>query len=166
MYQQCSSSRNKKNAPQMGIRQRVVVPVSKKQAGFTLIEVMVVVIILGILAAIVVPKVMNRPDEARVTKARQDIRALESALNLFKLDNFVYPTTDQGLEALVTKPGGTPEPKNWKRYMDRLPKDPWGEAYQFLSPGSKGEIDIYSLGADGQPSGEGPNADIGNWDLQ
>ncbi|MGD8639759.1 MAG: type II secretion system major pseudopilin GspG [Gammaproteobacteria bacterium] len=129
-------------------------------------EVMVVVIILGILAAIVVPRVMDRPDDARITKAKQDIRALESALNLYKLDNFVYPTTDQGLEALVTKPAGTPEPKNWKRYMDRLPKDPWGEPYQYLSPGAKSDIDIYSLGADGQPGGEGPNGDIGNWELQ
>jgi len=137
-----------------------------KTAGFTLIEVMVVVIILGILAAIVVPRVMQRPDEARITKAKQDIRALESALNLYKLDNFVYPTTDQGLEALVAKPAGTPEPKNWKRYMDRLPKDPWGAPYQYLSPGSKGDIDIFSLGADEQLGGEGVNADVGNWDLQ
>jgi general secretion pathway protein G len=136
------------------------------QTGFTLIEVMVVVIILGILAAIVVPRVMDRPDVARVTKAKQDIRALESALNLYKLDNFVYPTTDQGLQALVAKPNGSPEPRNWKPYMDRLPKDPWGHDYQYLSPGVKGDIDVYSLGADGQPGGENLNADIGNWDLQ
>jgi general secretion pathway protein G len=127
---------------------------------------MVVVIILGILAAIVVPRVMDRPDDARITKAKQDIRALESALNLYKLDNFVYPTTDQGLEALVAKPAGTPEPKNWKRYMDRLPKDPWGVPYQYLSPGNKSDIDIYSLGADGQLGGEGANGDVGNWELQ
>lgn len=137
-----------------------------KSTGFTLIEVMVVVIILGILAAIVVPRVMDRPDDARITKAKQDIRALESALNLYKLDNFVYPTTDQGLEALVAKPAGTPEPKNWKRYMDRLPKDPWGVPYQFLSPGNKSDVDIYSLGADGQLGGEGASADVGNWELQ
>lgn len=135
-------------------------------SGFTLIEVMVVVIILGILAAIVVPRVMSRPDEARITKAKQDIRALEAALNLYKLDNFAYPTTDQGLESLVQKPGGSPEPKNWKKYMDRLPKDPWGSPYQYLSPGTKGEVDIFSLGADAQQGGDGVNADVGNWDLQ
>ncbi|HEY5604683.1 MAG TPA: type II secretion system major pseudopilin GspG [Gammaproteobacteria bacterium] len=131
--------------------------------GFTLIEVMVVVIILGILAAIVVPRVMDRPDDARITKAKQDIRAMESALNLYKLDNFVYPTTDQGLEALVTRPSGTPEPKNWKRYMDRLPKDPWGEPYQYLDV--EGSVQITSKGADGQPGGEGVNADISNANL-
>lgn len=135
------------------------------QAGFTLIEVMVVVIILGILAAVVVPNIMDKPDKAREVKAKQDIRAMESALKMYKLDNFVYPSTDQGLQALVQKPGGTPEPKNWKQYLDRLPKDPWGGDYQFLSPGVKGEIDLFSLGADGQQGGEGPNADVGNWDL-
>jgi general secretion pathway protein G len=137
-----------------------------RQTGFTLIEVMVVVVILGILAAIVVPRVMDRPDVARVTKARADIRALESALNLYKLDNFVYPNTDQGLQALVSKPSGTPEPRNWKQYMDRLPKDPWGNDYQYLSPGVQGAVDIFSLGADGQPGGTELAADIGNWNLQ
>ena len=127
---------------------------------------MVVVIILGVLAAIVVPRVMERPDEARITKAKQDIRAMEAALNLYKLDNFAYPTTDQGLEALVQKPAGSPEPKNWKKYMDRLPKDPWGEPYQYLSPGTKGDVDIFSLGDDAQQGGEGVNADIGNWTLE
>ena len=139
--------------------------ISKTQ-GFTLIEVMVVVIILGILAAIVVPRVMDRPDAARITKTKQDIRAMESALNLYKLDNFSYPTTDQGLEALVAKPAGTPEPRNWEKYMDRLAKDAWGNDYQYLSPGIKGDIDIFSLGADGQPGGDKQNADIGNWELQ
>ena len=131
--------------------------------GFTLIEVMVVVVILGILAAILVPKVMDRPEQARITKARQDIRALEAALNLYKLDNYVYPTTDQGLEALVEKPS-SPEPPNWKEggYLDRLPLDPWKQPYQFLSPGTHGVIDIYSLGVDQQPDSED---DIGNWDL-
>ena len=134
-----------------------------KQQGFTLIEVMVVVVILGILAAILVPRVMDRPDQARITKARQDIRALEAALNLYRLDNYVYPTTDQGLEALIEKPS-SPEPPNWKSggYLDRLPEDPWKQPYQFLSPGSHGAIDIYSLGPDQQPSDD----DIGNWNLQ
>lgn len=140
--------------------------VSNRQSGFTLIEVMVVVVILGILAAIVVPRVMDRPDAARITKARADIRALESALNLYKLDNFVYPNTDQGLQALVSKPSGTPEPRNWKKYMDRKPKDPWGNDYQYLSPGVQGAIDIFSFGADGQLGGEESSADIGNWNLQ
>jgi general secretion pathway protein G len=134
-----------------------------KQGGFTLIEVMVVVVILGILAAILVPKVMDRPDQARKTKAKQDIRALEAALNLYKLDNFVYPTTDQGLEALLEKPT-SPEPPNWKDggYVDRLPKDPWGQDYLYLSPGENGTIDIFSMGVDQQPSDD----DIGNWGLQ
>lgn len=138
----------------------------QRQSGFSLIEVMVVVVILGILAAFIVPRVMDRPDEARIAKARQDIRAIETALNLYRLDNFMYPSTDQGLSALVTRPGGTPEPRNWKQYLDRLPKDPWGNDYLYLSPGAKASVDIYTLGADGQPGGSGPNSDIGNWDLQ
>ncbi|RJQ49578.1 MAG: type II secretion system protein GspG [Gammaproteobacteria bacterium] len=140
----------------------------RTHSGFTLIEIMVVVVILAILATIVLPRVMSRPDEARITKAKQDIRTLEGALNLYKLDNFDYPTTDQGLEALAQKPGAPPEPRNWKQggYIDRLPKDPWGEAYQYLNPGTHGAIDIYSLGADRQPGGEGNNADIGNWNLE
>lgn len=133
--------------------------------GFTLIEVMVVVIILGILAAIVVPRVMDRPAAARITKAKQDIRAMESALNLYKLDNFVYPSTDQGLASLVTKPSGSPEPRNWKKYMDRLPKDPWGTPYQYLSD-SGSDIEILSFGADGVLGGEGDNADVKNTELQ
>lgn len=139
----------------------------RRNNGFTLIEIMVVVVILGILAAIVVPKVMDRPDSARITKAKQDIRALESALNLYKLDNFNYPSTDQGLEALVRKPSGNPEPRNWKQggYLDRLPKDPWGNDYQYLQPGVRGEIDLFTFGADGRPGGDGMNADIGNWNL-
>jgi general secretion pathway protein G len=134
----------------------------KQHAGFTLIEVMVVVVILGILAAVLVPKVMDRPEQARITKARQDIRAVEASLNLYKLDNYVYPTTDQGLEALVQKPS-SPEPPHWKQggYLDRLPVDPWDREYQFLNPGTHGSTDIYSLGPDGQPSDD----DIGNWSL-
>ncbi len=139
----------------------------RRQGGFTLIEIMVVVVILGILAAVVVPRIMDRPDEARITKAKQDIRVLESSLSLYKLDNFNYPSTQQGLDALVTKPSGDPEPKNYKSggYIKSLPKDPWGNPYQYLSPGSKSEIDIFSLGRDGKPGGEGIDADIGNWDL-
>ena len=133
-------------------------------AGFTLIEVMVVVVILGILAAVLVPKVMDRPEQARIIKARQDIRALEASLNLYKLDNFDYPTTDQGLEALVEKPDVSPEPASWKEggYLDRLPMDPWQQPYQYLVPGVHGSVDIYSHGPDRQPSDD----DIGNWDIR
>jgi general secretion pathway protein G len=126
----------------------------QKTRGFTLIEVMVVVVILSILAAIIVPKVMDRPDTARLVKAQSDIRALESALNLYKLDNFDYPTTDQGLEALVPK------------YIARLSNDPWGNPYLYLSPGLHGDMDVYTLGADGLQGGSGMNADIGNWNAE
>ncbi len=138
-----------------------------RHTGFTLIEVMVVVVILGILAAVVVPRIMDRPDEARLVKARNDIRALQTQLNLYRLDNFVYPSTDQGLEALVQSPSGQPEAPNWRSggYLDRLPRDPWGRPYQYLHPGQHGEFDVYSLGADGRPGGEGINAEIGNWNL-
>ena len=137
------------------------------QRGFTLIEIMVVVVILGILAAIAVPRIMSRPDTARITKAKQDIRVVENALKLYRLDNYNYPSTEQGLEALVAEPAGEPVAKNWKGggYLDRLPLDPWGNQYQFLNPGVKSEIDLYTLGADDRPGGEGPNADIGNWNL-
>jgi general secretion pathway protein G len=137
-------------------------------SGFTLIEVMVVVVILSILAAIVIPRIMDRPDQARIVKAKQDIRALESALNLYRLDNFSYPTTEQGLEALIEQPTIPPEPANWKSggYVDRLPKDPWGNDYQYLSPGENGAVDLYSLGADAQPGGEEANTDITNWELE
>jgi general secretion pathway protein G len=135
------------------------------QRGFTLIEIMVVVVILSILAAIIVPRIMDRPDQARLVKASQDIRVIDSALKLYKLDNNFYPSTDQGLEALVAKPTTSPEPRNWKEggYLERLPKDPWGGDYLYLNPGVHGEIDIFSLGADGQTGGEGINSDIGNW---
>lgn len=137
-------------------------------SGFTLIEIMVVVVIIGILVAIVAPRVMDRPDTARIVKARQDIRVLESALNLYRLDNYVYPSTEQGLEALVSQPNGEPQARNWKQggYVDRLPKDPWGGMYQYLNPGVHAEIDIFTLGADNRPGGEGINADIGNWNLE
>jgi general secretion pathway protein G len=137
-------------------------PSFRKISGFTLIEVMVVVVILGILAAVLVPKVMDRPEQARITKAKQDIRSLEAALNLYKLDNYIYPSTDQGIEALVEKPS-SPEPPNWKQggYLDRMPKDPWQQPYFYLSPGEHGEVYIFSLGPDQQPGDD----DIGNWDL-
>ena len=139
----------------------------RKQRGFTLIEIMVVVVILGILAALVVPQVMSRPDQAKVTVAKGDIKAVAAALDMYKLDNFAYPSTQQGLEALVKKPSGNPQPKNWNRdgYLKRLPKDPWGNDYQYLSPGTQGQFDLYSFGADGKPGGSDLNADIGNWDL-
>ncbi|MGH8371179.1 MAG: type II secretion system major pseudopilin GspG [Gammaproteobacteria bacterium] len=137
---------------------------SNRQSGFTLIEVMVVVVILGILASIIVPKIMDKPDQARIVKARQDISAIQSALDLYRLDNYVYPTTDQGLDALVQKPGGNPAAPHWKQYLPRLPTDPWGHPYQYLNPGVHGPVDIWSYGADAQPGGTGVNADIGNWD--
>ncbi|MGM8935565.1 type II secretion system major pseudopilin GspG [Pseudomonas neustonica] len=143
-------------------------PARAAQRGFTLIEIMVVVVILGILAAVVVPRVMDRPDQARITKAQSDIRALESALNLYRLDNFNYPTTEQGLNALVRLPTGQNAPRNWRTggYLDRLQKDPWGNDYQYQTPGRDDrQFDIYSLGADGRPGGTEANMDIGNWDL-
>ena len=135
----------------------------KSQQGFTLIEIMVVIVILGILAAVVVPNIMSRPDEARITKAKQDIRALETALDLYKLDNFNYPTTEQGLEALVTIPTTPPVPKRYREeaYLKKVPKDPWENEYQYLSPGERAAIDIFSLGPDQQLSDD----DIGNWNL-
>ena len=137
-----------------------------RERGFTLIEVLVVVVILGILAAFVVPKFFDKPGEARQVKARSDIQSLSTSLNMYRLDNFAYPSTNQGLEALVSQPGGLPEARNWKAggYVDRLPKDPWGRDYVYLSPGQRGDFDLYTLGADGQPGGEGENADIASWD--
>jgi general secretion pathway protein G len=137
------------------------------QQGFTLIEVMVVVAILAILATVVITNISDEPGKARVTKAMQDIRAIESALDLYKLDNFNYPTTDQGLLALVEPPATDPVAANWKDggYLKRLPKDPWQREYLYLYPGEKGAVDIYTLGRDGAPGGEGFDADIGNFDL-
>lgn len=135
-----------------------------KQKGFSLIEIMVVVVILGILASIVVPKLMSRPDEARKVKAKQDVMAIQSALDLYKLDNGSYPSTDQGLAALVEKPSSNPPPSNWKQYLKSVPKDPWNRDYLYLNPGQHGEIDVFTLGADGEPGGADINAEIGNWD--
>lgn len=137
-----------------------------RAGGFTLIEVMVVVVILAILAAVVVPKVMEKPGEARMKRAHADIAAIVTALNTYKLDNFNYPTTEQGLQALVQKPTGQPEAPNWAKggYLDKTPKDPWNREYLYLRPGAHGDIDVYTLGADGRSGGEGENADIGNWE--
>ncbi|MDG6773662.1 type II secretion system major pseudopilin GspG [Thiomicrorhabdus sp. ZW0627] len=137
-----------------------------KQSGFTLIELMVVVVILAVLAAFVAPKLMDRPDEARIVKAKQDISSISSALKLYKLDNYVYPTTDQGIEALVKQPTTEPQPKHWKQYLEQMPMDPWGNPYLYLSPGEHGDFDLFTYGADGQDGGEGVNATIGNWNIQ
>ncbi|MCX8006401.1 MAG: type II secretion system major pseudopilin GspG, partial [Burkholderiaceae bacterium] len=138
-----------------------------QQRGFTLLELMIVVVILGILAALIAPKIMGRPDEARVVAAKQDIAAIVQALKLYRLDNYRYPSTEQGLQALVQRPATDPVPPNWKAggYLERLPKDPWGNPYQYLNPGLRGEIDVFSYGADGRPGGEGVDADIGSWAL-
>jgi general secretion pathway protein G len=136
----------------------------RRRKGFTLIEVLVVVAILGILAAIIVPRLMDRPDEAKRVAAKADVQALTSALKIYRLDNGFYPSTDQGLGALVVRPTTNPVPGNWKQYLDRLPKDPWGSDYQYLQPGQRSEIDVFSLGADRARGGEGNAADIGNWD--
>jgi general secretion pathway protein G len=141
-------------------------PARLDSRGFTLVEVMVVVAILGILAALIVPKIIGRSDDARIVAARQDVATLVAALKLYRLDNQRYPTTDQGLKALTEKPTIEPVPNNWKTggYLDKLPRDPWGNPYQYLQPGVHGELDVFSFGADGQPGGTGNDADIGSWD--
>ena len=135
----------------------------RAQAGFTLIELMVVLVIIGVLAALIVPNVLDRADDARTTAARTDVNNLMQALKLYRLDNQRYPGAEQGLQALVSKPTAGAIPPNWKPYLEKLPNDPWGRPYQYLNPGVKGEIDVMSLGADGQPGGEGKNADVGSW---
>ncbi|SHE55302.1 general secretion pathway protein G [Microbulbifer donghaiensis] len=133
----------------------------RKSGGFTLIEIMVVIVILGVLGALVVPNVLGRTGEARMKAAQVDLRAIETALDMYRMDNFVYPSSDQGLQALVAKPSGFPEAKNWAEpYLKKAPKDPWGNEYQYISPGSVGPYDLFSLGADGKPGGEGEAADI------
>lgn len=138
-----------------------------RDRGLTLIELMVVVVILSILAVVIVPRVIDRPDQARVARAQADIAALSAALNLYRLDNATYPTTDQGLQALATRPTSPPVPNNWAQngYIDRVPADPWGRPYQYLAPGVHGPFDVFSLGADGRPGGSGVDADIGNWQI-
>jgi general secretion pathway protein G len=141
----------------------------RRMRGFTLIEIMVVITILGILAALIVPRVVGRTDDARIAAARQDIASIMQALKLYRLDNGRYPTTEQGLQALMTKPSAEPVPNNWKQggYLERsnIPRDPWGNPYQYLNPGLRGEIDVFSFGADGQSGGQNADADIGSWSL-
>jgi general secretion pathway protein G len=138
---------------------------TRRTAGFTLIEILVVIVILGILAALIVPRVMDRPDQARVVAARSDIAAIMSALKLYRLDNGAYPSADQGLAALVKKPERGEIPRNWKSggYLEKLPVDPWGIEYLYLNPGIRGEVDVFSLGADRKPGGEGFDAEVGSW---
>ena len=138
---------------------------TRRHSGFTLIEIMVVVVIMGVLAALLVPRLMGRTDDARILAAKQDIATLMQALKLYRLDNQRYPTTEQGLQALIARPTNGPQPANWKSggYIDRLNKDPWGNIYQYMSPGTRSEVDIFSYGADGQPGGTGNDADIGSW---
>lgn len=136
---------------------------AKTSRGFTLIELMVVVVILGILVALIAPNILNRVDDARITAAKSDVSNIMQALKLYKLDNGRYPQQEQGLAALTARPTVGQIPGNWRSYLEKLPTDPWGKPYQYLSPGLRGEVDVFSLGADGQPGGEGNNADIGNW---
>ena len=131
--------------------------------GFTLIELMVVLVIIGLLAALIVPNVLDRADDARLTAARTDVSNIMQSLKLYRLDNQRYPTGEQGLQALVTKPTTTPVPSNWRPYLEKLPQDPWGQPYKYLNPGLKGEVDVFSLGADGKEGGEGRDADLGSW---
>ena len=143
---------------------RALIPLHRRiQAGFTLIELMVVLVIIGVLAALIVPNVLDRADDARATAAKTDVNNLVQALKLYRLDNQRYPTAEQGLQALIVKPTTAPVPGNWKPYLEKLPNDPWGQPYQYLNPGIKGEVDVMSFGADGQSGGEGKDADIGSW---
>ena len=136
---------------------------TRRAQGFTLIELMVVLVIIGVLAALIVPNVLDRTDDARATAARTDVHNIMQALKLYKLDNQRFPTAEQGLQALIARPTTAPAPINWKPYLEKLPNDPWGRPYQYLNPGVKGEIDVMSFGADGQSGGEGKDADIGSW---
>ena len=135
----------------------------RRSVGFTLIEMMVVLVIIGVLAALIVPNVLDRTDDARATAARTDVHNIMQALKLYKLDNLRFPTAEQGLQALIARPTTGPAPANWKPYLEKLPSDPWGRPYQYLNPGVQGEVDVMSFGADGQSGGEGKNADVGSW---
>lgn len=133
--------------------------------GLTLIEILVVIAILGVLAALIVPRVVGRTDEARAVAAKQDIATILQALRMYRLDNDRYPSSAQGLDALVVRPPSEPVPRNWKQYLDKVPKDPWGQPYQYLSPGIHSEVDVFSFGADGTAGGNGIDAEIGSWQL-
>ncbi len=151
-------------SPQMPHFKLVRAPLQRMfQRGFTLIEIMVVLVIIGVLGALIVPNMLDRADDARVTAAKTDVNNLMQALKLYKLDNLRYPTAEQGLDALIRKPQAAPVPPNWRPYVEKLPTDPWQRPYQYVNPGVKGEIDVFSTGADGQAGGEGKNADIGSW---
>ncbi|GGA29455.1 type II secretion system major pseudopilin GspG [Neptunicoccus cionae] len=140
----------------------------RKDAGFSLLELMVVVVILSILALVIAPRIIDRPDQARVARVQSDLAVIQSAVKLYRLDNFRYPSTEQGLRALVNRPSTEPVPRNWAEngYIDRLPVDPWGNEYQYLSPGVHGEFDVFTLGADGVTGGSGADADLGTWTLE
>ncbi|WP_069301091.1 type II secretion system major pseudopilin GspG [Neptunicoccus sediminis] len=140
----------------------------RKDAGFSLLELMVVVVILSILALVIAPRIIDRPDQARVARVQSDLAVIQSAVKLYRLDNFRYPTTEQGLRALVSRPSSEPVPRNWAEngYIDRMPVDPWGNEYQYLSPGVHGEFDVFTLGADGVTGGSGADADLGTWTLE
>ena len=142
--------------------------IGRVKAGFTLLEVLVVLAIIGIMAALVVPNVMSALSGSQIKAVKADLASISATLNMYRLDNFALPSTEQGLAALLTKPGGQPEAPNWRTggYIEKAAKDPWQNPYQYLRPGQHGEFDIYSLGADGKPGGEGDDADIGNWDVK
>lgn len=156
---------NRAAGARKGVAVRVIKPsVRRSEQGFTLLEIMVVVVIIGLLAAIVVPNFVSNIDKAAISRVKQDIRGVETALNLYRLDNFRYPSSEDGLQALVSSPGEAAAP-NWQQKLKKIPMDPWNNPYQYANPGTHSEFDVFSLGADGQEGGEGVNADIGNWDL-